>query len=394
MMKWWTVSAGRFSAFALMMLAVSACQTDNNGPQLFAADNYPPLLSQWQLMQVQDSQTLRLHDSLLPYDLATPLFSDYALKLRTVWMPPDTSAIYHNEEVFDFPVGTIISKTFYYPRASSEPDAQSNLVLGGGTDMFAFADNTLDLRAVRLMETRLLVKQAEGWDALPYVWDAQQRDATLQVTGAIQRLTLQYDDSTVDFAYIVPNQNECSACHVTDQNAGHMQPIGPAARHLDKEFKHYPQGPAAQLQHWADLGVLQRIPDLQQVSNATATGTEQIAVEMAQTENLARAYLDINCGHCHQPGGSADTSGLFLHAAETSLLQLGVCKPPVAAGRGTGGKRYSIVPGEPEESILLFRMESQELDILMPELGRTLVHEEGVVLLRNWINQLSGQCTD
>ncbi len=389
-----------------MMLAVSACQTDNNGPQLFTADNYPPLLSQWQLMQVQDSETLRLHDSLLPYDLATPLFSDYALKLRTVWMPPDTSARYHNKEVFDFPVGTIISKTFYYPRArnvsdiesdsssGSESGGHSNAVLGGGTDMFAFADNSLDLRAVRLMETRLLVRQADGWDALPYVWDAQQQDATLQVTGAIQRLTLQKEDSSVDFAYIVPNQNECSACHVTDQNAGYMQPIGPAARHLDKEFQHYPQGPAPQLQQWADLGKLKNVPEFRQASDATAAGTEQIAAEMAQTENLARAYLDINCGHCHQPGGSADTSGLFLHATETSLLQLGVCKPPVAAGRGTGGKRYSVVPGKPEESILLFRMESQELDILMPELGRTLVHEEGVVLLRNWINQLRGQCTD
>jgi hypothetical protein len=115
----------------------------------------------------------------------------------------------------------------------------------------------------------------------------------------------------------------------------------------------------------------------------------------AQADELnaaARAYLDINCGHCHQPGGSADTSGLFLHAAAEPALSLGICKPPVAAGRGTGGRRYSIVPGKPEDSILLFRVQSRELDVLMPELGRSLVHEEGVELLSDWIEQLEGEC--
>ena len=42
----------------------------------------------------------------IPYDLNSPLFSDYAAKSRFVWMPPGTSASYHDTESFDFPAGT------------------------------------------------------------------------------------------------------------------------------------------------------------------------------------------------------------------------------------------------------------------------------------------------
>ncbi|MBD3648037.1 MAG: hypothetical protein HUJ31_11435, partial [Pseudomonadales bacterium] len=109
-------------------------------------------------------------------------------------------------------------------------------------------------------------------------------------------------------------------------------------------------------------------------------------------EVRARDYLDINCGHCHSPTGSADTSGLFLHAAETSLRRLGVCKPPIAAGRGSGGRSVSIWPGRPEASIMVYRMEATDPGTLMPELGRSLVHEEGVQLIAEWIRSLEGEC--
>ena len=369
----------RFIAVVLSSLFVFSCQLKQSGPLNFGPDDYPALLSDWQLMQRDDEQLL-LHEDMLPYDLLTPLFSDYALKLRTVWMPPGTSAIYNSREVFDFPVGTIITKTFYYPRDPDNVDA----VLRTDADVHGFGDNTFDLNAVRLIETRLLVRQASGWDALPYVWNSEQSDASLQLTGAIQRLRMRDSNElskpAVEFAYIVPNRNECASCHAVDQNEGQLHPIGPASRHLDKTFTHYREGPDAQLAHWVARGILSDLPSARMASSLT--GTEQ----------QARAYLDVNCGHCHQPGGSADTSGLFLHAAETSLLKMGVCKPPVAAGRGTGGHRYSIVPGAPDESILLFRMNSKELDIQMPEVGRSLVHAEGVSLVRNWIEQLSGEC--
>ncbi|MBM7093408.1 hypothetical protein JTP67_33865, partial [Streptomyces sp. S12] len=73
-------------------------------------------------------------------------------------------------------------------------------------------------------------------------------------------------------------------------------------------------------------------------------------------------------------------------------LRLGRCKLPIAAGHGTGDHRYGVVPGKPDESILIYRMRSDDPSVMMPELGRSVVHEEGVKLIRDWIAAQQGQC--
>ena len=98
-----------------------------------------------------------------------------------------------------------------------------------------------------------------------------------------------------------------------------------------------------------------------------------------------RSYLDVNCGHCHSPSGNANSTGLYLHLNETRDINLGIFKKPVATGRGSGGYKYSIVPGKPEESILLYRMESMDPGVMMPESGRALTHQEAVEMVRDWI---------
>jgi hypothetical protein len=70
-------------------------------------------------------------------------------------------------------------------------------------------------------------------------------------------------------------------------------------------------------------------------------------------------------------------------------LKLGVFKTPVAAGKGSGKHIYDIVPGQADASILLHRMNSTEMGVAMPEIGRTSIHEEGVALIRAWINQMN-----
>ena len=102
----------------------------------------------------------------------------------------------------------------------------------------------------------------------------------------------------------------------------------------------------------------------------------------------ARAYLDVNCGHCHRPGGQAASSGLFLTISETDSTRLGINNPPVAAGRAAADMQFSIQPGQPEKSILIYRLQSLDPGIQMPEMGRRTVDEEGVELLREWISKL------
>jgi hypothetical protein len=102
----------------------------------------------------------------------------------------------------------------------------------------------------------------------------------------------------------------------------------------------------------------------------------------------ARAWLEMNCAHCHNPAGPAQQSGLDLRMAQADLTRGGLWKSPVAAGRGSGGRWYDIVPGKPDASILVYRIASTEPGVMMPELGRRLVDEEGLALVREWIASL------
>lgn len=106
-------------------------------------------------------------------------------------------------------------------------------------------------------------------------------------------------------------------------------------------------------------------------------------------EERAMAFLDINCSPCHSAAGPARTSGLFLTYDQTDPLKLGVNKIPVAAGNGAETFDVDIVPGKADESIITHRMNSTEVGIAMPELGRTTAHKEGVQLIKDWINSMN-----
>ncbi len=105
----------------------------------------------------------------------------------------------------------------------------------------------------------------------------------------------------------------------------------------------------------------------------------------AALDARARAWLDVNCGHCHNPAGPASNSGLFLTWETPKGPAIGIGKLPAAAGRGSGGRLVDIDPGHPDGSILLYRMESTEPGVMMPELARTIRDEEAIRLVHDWI---------
>lgn len=273
-----------------------------------------------------------------PYDLATPLFSDHAEKLRFVWTP--SPARYVADEAFEFPVGSVLIKTFAYPR-------------GAG-----------------LIETRLLIRQEAGWKAWPYVWDAAKGDAQLKLAGA--RFDVSHEGQTI--SYRVPNANQCKGCHMRD---GGIVPIGPKARNLNHEFA-YSDGTRNQLSEWIDRGHLDAAPQPPASANWRA----------GDLADRARAYLDVNCAHCHRRDGPASNSGLFLTYGEDDRTAWGYRKRPVAAGRGSGGLEFDIAPGDPEGSIMVHRMQSLDPGVSMPELGRSLPHPEGIALISEWIAEM------
>lgn len=376
-----------FRAFLIgLVLLAAACGRQEEAVQ-FHTEGYPETLSAWNILNVKDAN-VQLTGNTHPYDLASPLFSDYALKFRTLTLPEGTATTYSPDATFSFPVGTIISKTFYY--RSSTPR-----IVESANDA-PFSNGRLDISGYRLIETRILARREEGWVAFPYVWNEDQTEAKLKRVGKVIPLTYLYsngqnngasssEDNTTDFAYLVPNQNQCAGCHATDNTSRTIEPIGLKARHLNKASTYAPA--FNQLDYWQVTGILEG--DFRDAHNAPRNVRwDDILTPL---DDRARAYLDINCSHCHNPVGPADTSGLNLEP-DAAGPSSGVCKNPIAAGSGSGGHQFDIVPGHPEQSIFIYRMESTDPGAMMPELGRALVHKEGVSLIREWITSLEGDC--
>jgi uncharacterized repeat protein (TIGR03806 family) len=348
--------AGRLPpALFLLLVTIASCGKQAASPvHPFPAEPFPANLSDWHLFNGHPPR-LQPNSRVVPYDLNTPLFSDYASKYRFVWMPPNTTATYHEDTVFDFPVGTVLVKTFAFP---VEGDASKE----------------------RLIETRLLVHTKSGWTGLPYIWNDSQTEAHLDLVP--DPVAIRYTDAAGakhDFTYYIPNANECKQCH---ENNHAVLPIGPKARNLNKDFA-YAEGPTNQLIYWTKSGSLQGAP----APDRAPKGATWNDAASATLDARARAYLDNNCAHCHQPGGTAGYTGVDLRVTTEGLRTFGVCKSPNSSGR-IGTLTYDLIPGHPDESILLARMQSIRPKEMMPQIGRSVVHEEGVALVRAWIQSL------
>ena len=333
-----------------------------------------PKLSDYNLFSDAANPTASPNSGGMPYDLNSPLFTDYASKYRFVYVPEGGKASYSENEAFDFPVGTVLVKTFALPSNTAERGFDNE----------------------DLIETRLLIHRPTGWSALPYVWNADKSDASIAKAGAIQAKTVSHNGDTLAFDYVVPSMNQCKQCHQykADENTNAVfVPIGPKARHLNRNYD-YGDGAINQLSKWQSAGILQGVPDLANVPAVPSYHDSDAATVASLSDSAlmqtAKGYLDINCAHCHRPEGNASNTGLKLEYwrayAEDAGFSHGTCKSPVAYGGGSLG--FDVVPGNADESIMHFRMASNSPGDRMPEIGRSLSHDEGVALISEWIKRL------
>ncbi|WP_332818039.1 SO2930 family diheme c-type cytochrome [Sphingopyxis sp.] len=309
--------------------------------EVIDSDAMPPKLSAFGLFRGNDP---KMPSTGVGYTLRAPLFSDYTDKYRFISIPMGKNAKILADGVIDFPVGTVLVKSFGWS----------------------------DVNDGRPVETRLLIRRAGGWTALPYIWDADGKDATLALGG--RRVPVSFkspDGETHSIRYAVPNKNQCKECHSLN---GEIVPIGPKVRNFILD-------PAASSQlrglYFDNPAALK--PTMPQWDDPKS----------GSVADRARAYLDVNCAHCHNPGGSASNSGLFLRWTDDPTgVNFGLGKRPTAAGRGSGGMDFAIAPGDPDHSFLIYRLESTDPGIAMPEVGRSTVHKEGAALLRQWIAEM------
>ncbi len=364
----------RFVLLALLSLvcittATAQAPTPVNAAAI-TAERPPQLLSDYHFFRDVGARTP--NERVTPYDLNTALYSDGALKFRYVYVPPGTQAQYRDETVFEFPVGTVLIKTFAFA-----------------------ADMRRPMENVRFLETRLLIRRTDGWVAYPYVWNEAQTEARLSPIGADVPVNFTNEQGqAIALDWAVPNRNQCKACH---DLAGELTPIGPSARNLNRGvFYPIADQPEVdglritavmhdQLETWVNRGLLDRAhEDTPHVPLAYIAATGSL-------DHRARAYLDVNCAHCHNPQGPAHTSGLDLRWSQHDPISWGVNKRPVAAGRGSAGFEFAIDPGHPERSILLHRLRSTDPGVMMPEIGRQLVDERGVALIDEWIARMDAE---
>ncbi|WP_235297482.1 SO2930 family diheme c-type cytochrome [Portibacter marinus] len=285
------------------------------------------------------------HPKLVRYEVTNELFTDYAMKDRYVYMPAGKQAKLKADGFFEWPEGAMLVKNFGYSKEQIGSD--------------------------QLIETRLLIKEADSWKAVSYKWDEKQRDAKITKVGDIIKLNLHNES----FDYVIPNKNQCKSCHNHNES---IDPLG---------FKYANLGGVdGQLQRLEGKGIIT-------VADIVPQGKTMISYRDVNQpiQDRALAYLDINCGHCHRPEGPGNTSGLYLQYDETRTNHLGFCKAPVAAGKGSGGRQFDILPGSADSSILYHRMASLDPGVMMPEVGRSLVHQEGLKIVGAWINGLKDE---
>lgn len=303
-------------------------------------------------------------ERVIPYRPASELFSDYAHKKRFIWMPKGVKATYKSDDtVLDFPIGTVLIKTFYY-------------------------NNVLPSNTTRILETRLLVRKTDGWKLYDYIWNDEQTEAVLDTegNGVFVPISWKEGDLTKSATYKIPPQTECITCHKTNPNGtGEISiPIGPKPQNLNYIYN-YGTSQQNQLEKLVSLGYIDNsLPELSTIKSTVDWKDTSKSLELR-----ARSYLDINCAHCHREGGHCSYVPQRFNFSNTDMHTFGVCLEPIT---NVPGNPFVINAGNADRSELIYRMTSTEVSERMPVLGRTLVHDEGLQLIKDYINSLPTTC--
>lgn len=302
--------------------------------------------------------------SVLPYEPISSLFTDYAKKNRYIWMPKNTKATYNSDgTVFSFPAGSALIKNFYY-------------------------DNVLPENATRILETRVMIKKEEGWIFAQYKWNDEQTEAYLDMEGSFANITWVDEAGMTQTVsnYRIPSHAECLICHKTMQTVGGTvvempMPIGPKPQNLNNIYN-YGNESKNQLTKWVEFGYLDssNLPsDIQTVVDYK---------DASQSLELrVRSYLDINCAHCHKENSHCDYRPIRLAFNETTNPEnLGICVPSVEFVEPW--ITSIVAPQNTERSMMYYRMSTNDPAYMMPLVGRSVTHTEGIQLIEEWINSL------
>lgn len=270
------------------------------------------------------------------YELSTTLFTDYTTKQRLIKLPENGKLEYNGDDLLpNYPDETLIAKTFYYNIDDRDPSLGKKII-----------------------ETRIFLKIDGIWEVGDYIWNESQTEATYTESGS--EINISYIDTdgvTQDVDYLIPSKQDCFTCH---NNNAITMPIGMKLRSMNFTPSYLGQN---QLDFFISNGLLEGL------SSSSGIGTLADWTDTSLDINArGRAYLDMNCAHCHRPGSSnSGSSGMDLRLetlyAETLIYEKrdGI---QIRFGATTEGYR-------------------------MPVLGRTVVHEEALAMLIEYLAQVT-----
>ncbi|WP_370390255.1 Ig-like domain-containing protein [uncultured Winogradskyella sp.] len=287
-----------------------------------------------------------------PYDLITPLFTDYAKKKRFIWMPNGVKANYINDySSLDFPTGSVIIKNFYY-------------------------NNVQPNNSSKILETRIMFKKTSGWDFANYVWNDEQTEAFFTNQGSTVNISWLENGALKTTDYRIPSRAECFTCHNSSDNP---TPIGLKPQNLNRNYD-FNGEVVNQLQKLIQVGYLK--PDIPNNIN-TVVAWDDISQPL---NDRVRSYLDINCAHCHSDNGHCNYRPMrFEYHLTSDPDNIGVCVEPETQFIPNS---YIVTPNNIDLSILYYRLSTTDESFRMPLLGRTTNHREGIDLIEEWINSL------
>lgn len=271
-------------------------------------------------------------DSVVEYELSSPLFTDFSRKQRLLKLPGGATMEVVDSLSSTFPEGTVVAKTFYYPHDDADPS-----------------------QGWRVIETRLLVMRDGDWNVATYIWNDEQTDAVLELEGEVTPVSWRSASGQERSTnYEVPSEVACVTCH---QRNGVASLIGLRPRNLNIDVMR--DGEQVNQLDYLQSQALLSGAALDTVSTIPAYEDGSLGLEAR-----ARGYLDANCAHCHNPvawkrGARQDLDLRF----ETPLGETGIVD-----------KRR--------------RMEKLMVDGEMPFVGTTMRHDEGVDLVVEYLDLL------
>jgi len=350
---------------ALLVLLIS-CKSDDSetyvptSPVVLDLANIPySTLSEYNLFDGEMKDQTPVY-GVIPYEPINTLFTDYAHKKRFIWMPNDATANYVSDsESLDFPTGTIITKTFYY-------------------------NNVLPSNTTKIIETRVMIKKETEWIFANYIWNNDQTEAILDNTGGTVDIEWMEGATNKSTTYRIPSEAECLVCH---KNSNIPTLIGLKPQNINSTYT-YSDGEYNQLEKLIDFGYLDgsNIPENSQIQTVVDWKDTSKSLDLR-----ARSYLDINCAHCHTDNAHCSYRPIRLSFNETSNpVNYGECVTPDEDINSA--LLHVVSPTRTNRSVLYYRMNTTDEAVRMPLIGRTIIHEEGILLMEEWINSLTTVC--